>query len=485
MLVLVSSPGWQSSSVLAQTVAQAPGGVAGLPVVPADVGSRLNNSVPLSPAPSVALGLLRPEMLGVPASLLPQVPVPLSALSAPAQARSALASPATASGRTAPVALAHLEARHAVAAADPAPLAGRKSRPADLIGKMAARVNASLSLPGLRPQAPAEASADATGRVFAELNGEKLIDGASGPVSGQDAGALPVGTGGSAAPLAKSGQASLSPKADEVPAAQTLGPAARTEGSRRASWDAWTNRLIFAAGFVFSLLLVPQIAKNFINLSAGHAQALSALSWTGFATNVLANALYLGYFRAKKEHSRAVIQLIGVLAGTVVLGQMLLAGVMPLTAFIAVTAIVGLDLGFNFLAYKGRLSARVAPLDKALQTAAGLTGTLLFMFGPVAALVAMALHPADIAGIALGSVVLGLVGDMLLSPRLMLTKDALGLSSNLWSVVLAGVARLVWMCVCGNVPALLFWPIIVLVPAYFAFAAVMNHRHPLDASTRG
>ena len=512
LLVVLSSPGWQASCLLAQTVAQAvPGsGVPAMTAAGAGVVSRLNAVVPSLQAPSLTQAVPA-ALLGAPASLRPEKLIPLSALSAPI----ALGS------------LALSQPRLAASAADGSPSAARKTRPADLIRKTSTRVSASLNLPGLKPEAPAESSTDAAARVFAALHGEKLIAGGEGAVSVEGAGAFSAAPARNAAPLAKSDSRPASREAAEV-------PAVRTQEPQRASWAAWTNRLIVAAGIIFSFLLVPQIAKNFINLSAGHAQALSALPWMGFATNVLANSLYLGHFRAKKEHSRAAIQLIGVLAGTVVLGQIFLAGFMPLPAFLATTAIVALDLGFNFLAYKGKLPDRAwkgwaeatgllglailpqvlwstfapaamastaplllagaaalavyalkragllpAPVNKAWQALGGLTGTLLFMFGPVAGLVAMAVHPADIAGIALGSVLLGLLGDLLLSPRLMLTKDRMGLTSNLWSILLGGLARLAWMYLCGSVPALVFWPIAALVPAYFAFAAAMNRRHPL------
>ena len=52
-----------------------------------------------------------------------------------------------------------------------------------------------------------------------------------------------------------------------------------SSSSLRGDWDKFTDRLVGASCIPFSILVLPQVAQNFVNMSTGNQGAMSIISW--------------------------------------------------------------------------------------------------------------------------------------------------------------------------------------------------------------
>jgi hypothetical protein len=322
--------------------------------------------------------------------------------------------------------------------------------------------------------------------------------------------------------------APVSSIANDAPAPSSL-PAPKQPSAFAARWDRWTQNLTDFAAVPFLALQAPQIWANVQNLLAGHPEALVNLPWIGYSTGILGNMLLLGWFASQKEKSAARVQAIGVVTSAVVVTQIFLAGHMPLLAFAAVMPAIVAGLLINFAKIKDKAPAALwnvwskgssllglvilpqvlwttfAPaayasfLPAVLSAALGIglsyldskgrlpgalksvwgnlgawTATLLFMYGPVAQLMANVSNPAGMAGIAIGTLLLAMAGNLLMLPRAMHTRNAIWFTGSAWGVVMGGWAVLLTMFLAGFAAPWLFWAATFAVPAWLGSAYLLS-----------
>ncbi|MFH1725651.1 MAG: hypothetical protein ABII00_13665 [Elusimicrobiota bacterium] len=302
------------------------------------------------------------------------------------------------------------------------------------------------------------------------------------------------------------------------------------EGVFRASWERWTGRLTNVSVLAFLTLHLPQIVKNIGYLANGTVDPISILPWMGFAAGILGNMLLLARFVSLKERGAASVQTAGLIASGVVVVQIFLAGFMPAPAFwTIVPAIVG-GLVLNYLNLTGKVNPLVWSAWKiaiglaglavlpmvlwatfmpamaywpALVTAGGgalllllkrlgalpksfdgfwgsvsaWTATLLFMFGPVAQLVSNVANPANIAGLALPTVLLAAAGNALMLPRAVLTKDRIWAVGSFWAVTVGGWGVMLSMLLNGSLSIALFCAFSAFLPLYMAFSVDQARRY--------
>lgn len=306
-----------------------------------------------------------------------------------------------------------------------------------------------------------------------------------------------------------------------------------------AKWNRWTQRLTDFAAVPFLALQIPQIISNITNLVGGHADQLANLPWMGYSTGILGNMLLLSWFSGQKETSAARVQAIGVATSAIVVAQIFLAGFMPGAAFVGVLGAVAAGLTLNWLKFKDKAPAGawsfwtkassllgLVVLPQVLWTtfapaaafsylpgliagAAGLTmmalesrgklparlqgvwsslaawtATLLFMYGPIAQLMANHANPAGMAGLSVGTMLLAMAGNLLMLPRAMLTKNLIWFTGSAWGVAVGGWAVMLGMYLGGFVGAPLFFAVSAFVPVYLLVAHFLNRvDRPLPSAS--
>ncbi|KAH7282277.1 hypothetical protein KP509_35G023000 [Ceratopteris richardii] len=279
-----------------------------------------------------------------------------------------------------------------------------------------------------------------------------------------------------------------------------------------ATWDTLTGQMAGSATFAFLLFQVPQISLNFQNLTKGNAAALFAVPWMGQLVCLLGNLSLLSYFAKKREVGAMIVQAVGVVTTSVVLLQLTLAGSMPSLVFIATAVAVGFGLILNFLNYNKLLSPQIWYLWEDVITVGGLavlpqvmwstfdtilppslvpgigstvvalslvilrrlkklspditsilssvsawTATLLFMWGPVAQIWTNYINPANIRGLSVSTILLAMIGNGLMLPRALFTRDLMWFTGASWGTLLQGWAILVTMYMNKCIPKPLFW----------------------------
>lgn len=297
---------WTSVDASAQ-VTRAAGAVRTGPTVgavPSLPGSQLGitplsiTPLSLSPSLSVSAPSLSP-------SVLPAVAVPAANVSPSAVPFAAAAVPAV----SVPSLKAPFSAPQSASAPNGAPVSAQGSL--DTIAVEAASLSADVSK---------VSAGDAKTRAAFEAEGGRRAD-LTDPVFAAS------GAFGRQAPRL----APVSSLPNDSPAPSSL-PAPKAPSAFAQRWDRWTQNLTDFAAVPFLALQAPQIWANISNLLAGHPEALVNLPWIGYSTGILGNMLLLGWFASQKEKSAARVQAIGVVTSAVVVGQIFLAGHMPLLA---------------------------------------------------------------------------------------------------------------------------------------------------------
>lgn len=277
-------------------------------------------------------------------------------------------------------------------------------------------------------------------------------------------------------------------------------------------WDSMTGRLAGSATIAFLLLQLPQIFLNFQNLKSGNTTALFAVPWMGQLTGLLGNLSLLSYFAKKREVGAMVVQAVGVVTTWVVLLQLTMAGAMPSLAFTITAAAVGLGLLLNFLNYNKVLSPHIWEIWEDVITVGGLsvlpqvmwstfdavlppsllpgliavimalslvalrrleklppvatrllgavsawTATFLFMWAPVAQMWTNYLNPANIQGLSVFTVLLAMIGNGLLLPRALFTRDRMWFTGASWGTLFQGWGILVTMYINKCIPDAVFY----------------------------
>ncbi|KAL3683188.1 hypothetical protein R1sor_001210 [Riccia sorocarpa] len=277
-------------------------------------------------------------------------------------------------------------------------------------------------------------------------------------------------------------------------------------------WDLTTARLADSATAAFLLLQLPQIILNTQNLIAGNYAALSAVPWMGQLTGLLGNLSLLSYFASKRERGAMVVQAVGVVSTLAVLMQLAIAGAMPLPAFAVTASAVVIGLVVNFFNYINKLSpavwrvwgevvsiggvtvlpqvmwstfepyiphsvvpgiffgvlavtmialARLEKLPPKILTIMGgvsaWTATLLFMWAPVAQWWTNYINPANIRGLSVFTILLAMIGNSLLLPRALFTRDLMWFTGSSWGTMLQGWGILLSMYLCQVISDTVFW----------------------------
>ncbi|XP_060972022.1 maltose excess protein 1-like, chloroplastic [Cannabis sativa] len=262
-------------------------------------------------------------------------------------------------------------------------------------------------------------------------------------------------------------------------------------------WDSLTANFSAAANIPFLLLQLPQIILNARNLIAGNKSALLAVPWLGMLTGLLGNLSLLSYFSKKREKEVIVVQTLGVISQFIVFGQLAMADAMPFPYFVATTVLVVTGLAVNFLNYfyllndsvwrfwedvitvgglsalpqvmwstfvpylpntilPGALSfvvavaavvmARLGKLSekgtKFVGAISGWTATLLFMWMPVSQMWTNFLNPDNIKGLSPVSMLLAMIGNGLMIPRALLTRDFMWFLGSSWASFFYGYGNL-------------------------------------------
>lgn len=278
------------------------------------------------------------------------------------------------------------------------------------------------------------------------------------------------------------------------------------------NWSQLTDRLVASSTIPFSILAIPQIIRNFANISSGHAAWLSILSWEGYVSGLLGNTLMCCHFASRGESTAVAVQLIGILSNLTVLCQVAYANAMPLSVFWTIMAwtilscsvntvralrpaspsktvrgdgwtiwqlISGL-IGFTLLpqvlwstlvpgnftwlpsllgalcyaAWLGfQLKVNGGQVSKLSSTASQLPGgsaTLMFALSPLPQLVRNLQNPYNLAGLSPASMAFGMVGNAFMMPRALFTEDPVWLAGSTWGCIVGGWLQLLCLNVSRN-----------------------------------
>lgn len=318
-------------------------------------------------------------------------------------------------------------------------------------------------------------------------------------------------------------------------------------------WGKLTNDLVQLSTFPFLFLSIPQLLQNAVNLSSGNVNALSILSWKGYLTALAGNSILLSYFLKKEEPGAATVQAIGVMSNFILLVQVYIAGLLNggtlwgISTFIFLNALVngsvilgGSSRSWNwlqvpliqrlwetFLSVLGlsllvhALWSTVFPQTNLLPACftaiislavdlmhwrdllgnsfknawtgiSAWTATLLFAFQPIGQLVCNFADPSSLAGLSLNTILLAMMGNGLMVPRALHTRDKIWLTGTLWSSLMMGWAQLLCLYV-GSLATgscylsgFLFYFLTACAATYFCTIFIMeaktsNLQHPLES----
>lgn len=265
-------------------------------------------------------------------------------------------------------------------------------------------------------------------------------------------------------------------------------------------WDSWTAKFSGGANVPFLLLQMPQIILNAKNLMSGNKTALLAVPWLGMLTGLLGNLSLLSYFAKKRETEVIVVQTLGVVSIYVVIAQLAMAEAMPLPYYMVTSVVVATGLLLNFLNYFGMLNAGIWRFWEDFITVCGLsvlpqvmwstfvpyipnsilpgvisfvaavaavvmartgklsekgvkfvgaisgwTATLLFMWMPVSQMWTNFLNPDNIKGLSAFSMLLAMIGNGLMIPRALFTRDLMWFTGSTWASLFYGYGNILCM----------------------------------------
>lgn len=268
-------------------------------------------------------------------------------------------------------------------------------------------------------------------------------------------------------------------------------------------WDSLTAKFAGAANIPFLILQLPQIILNARNLLAGNNAALFAVPWLGMFTGLLGNLSLLSYFIKKRETEVVVVQTLGVVTIYIVISQLAMAGSMPLPHYAVTSVVIACGLVVNFMNYfyllnpviwrywedfitvaglsalpqvmwstfipyvpntilPGAVAFVVAILSvimsrtgklpekgiKFVGSLSGWTATLLFMWMPVSQMWTNLLNPDNIKGLSALSMLLAMIGNGLMIPRALFTRDLMWFTGSTWACVFYGWGNLVCLYLC-------------------------------------
>ncbi|XP_042067447.1 maltose excess protein 1-like, chloroplastic isoform X2 [Salvia splendens] len=286
---------------------------------------------------------------------------------------------------------------------------------------------------------------------------------------------------------------------------------------------------LFFWNLPFLLLQLPQIILNYRNLMAGNNSAFLAVPWLGMLTGLLGNLSLLSYFIKKKESEAVAIQLLGVVSIYVAILQLAMAEAMTLPHFVATSIVTASGVIINSLKHFDLLNngiwksweefitiaglsalpqviwstfvpivpntvfpgcialftavlvvskARMGKLSKKgvniLGSVSGWTATLLFMWMPVAQMWTNLLNPKNMKGLSAVTMLLAMIGNGLLIPRALVTRDLMWFTGSTWACVFYGWGNLVCLyrnyfverCTSARTPLILkgshFWTLMFL-----------------------
>eukprot|EP00246_Nothoceros_aenigmaticus_P007330 TRINITY_DN21049_c0_g1_i1.p1 TRINITY_DN21049_c0_g1~~TRINITY_DN21049_c0_g1_i1.p1 ORF type:complete len:297 (+),score=36.48 TRINITY_DN21049_c0_g1_i1:133-891(+) len=226
-----------------------------------------------------------------------------------------------------------------------------------------------------------------------------------------------------------------------------------------------------------------------------------------------------------------VVQAVGVLSTSVVLMQLALAGAMPRAAFSVTATAVAIGLSLNFVNYKGLLSPNVWRIWEEAVTVGGLTvlpqvmwstfqpylppsmipailfggsavtlvvlgrleklppklvtfmaavsawtATLLFMWAPVSQMWLNFLNPANIKGLSVFTVLLAMIGNGLLLPRAIFTRDLMWSTGAAWGFFFQGWAILLSMYIYSSIGDPVFWSVSAGVGIWISGVLIRDSR---------
>jgi glycosidase/lipid-A-disaccharide synthase-like uncharacterized protein len=307
----------------------------------------------------------------------------------------------------------------------------------------------------------------------------------------------------------------------------------------KADWGVWVERLVYFAIVPFLFLQLPQIMSNFSNLSAD-PEKISILPWIGYSTGIIANLTLLTYFTSIKKKAVALVQAVGVITSAVVLGQIFAAGYMPFAAMAVMPAIVVAGLTINLLKWMGKLPEKflglemwktwndatvllglfALPLGVAVtfnlmgayswavlgvsaalalggvrlmlldrqgklpsalhavwQTLGAWLATALFVFMPLPQIVNNVSNPENIAGIAVGTLILSVAGNILETTGAVYHKNRIWFTGSFWAIAVGGGAVLLSMYVFGALSPVIFWGFMSIVPLSLLLSLWLTSRH--------
>ncbi|KAM7279846.1 hypothetical protein ACFE04_006980 [Oxalis oulophora] len=262
-------------------------------------------------------------------------------------------------------------------------------------------------------------------------------------------------------------------------------------------WDSLTANFSGAANIPFLLLQLPQIILNARNLVAGNKSALLAIPWLGMLTGLLGNLSLLSYFAKKRETEAILVQTLGVISTYVVVAQLAMAEAMPLPFFTVTSVVVAAGLILNFFNYFNMLNSGIWNFWEDFTTVGGLsvlpqamwstfvpyvpnsilpgaisfvialgavimartgklsekgtkfvgalsawTATLLFMWMPVTQMWTNYQNPENIKGLSAISMLLAMIGNGLMIPRALFTRDLMWFTGSAWASIVYGYGNL-------------------------------------------
>lgn len=270
-----------------------------------------------------------------------------------------------------------------------------------------------------------------------------------------------------------------------------------------AEMDAYTETLSCIAMAPLACLTMPQVWKNFVNMTTGDAAAIGAVSWQAYAAGMLGNLLLLSYFAEKRERAATGAQVVGVVTSFFLLSQIAWSGnmhnVAPVemlwtSAFViggsllsvaryfeyahgnlgakawelytATLGVVGVltaptiishalapGLGWlptEIMVLALLLAARAEKLPEKWSECSGWTANVLFMSMPVVQIAQNLQNPETLQGLSALTSVFITMGNALMLARAIFVKDFVWIVGSAWATYVGGFGVLATLFLLTN-----------------------------------